>query len=82
MEILQEQGKQILNTTMIKQQFLDALKNDKNSNHLTPEQYYATSSPVAQLTPQPVPQRVSQPAPVPSSTQPSLNPSGMFKSVE
>ncbi|GHV26839.1 hypothetical protein FACS1894176_08080 [Bacteroidia bacterium] len=87
-EILQNQGKQILNTTVIKQQFLDALKNQKNPAHITPEQYYATPSAVAQPIPQPtvqpVAQRVSQPVPQPQSAliPPSPRSSGMFKPVE
>jgi hypothetical protein len=87
-EILQSQGKQILNTTVIKQQFLDELKNQKNPAHVTPAQYYATPSSVAQptlqSTVQPVPQRVSQPISQPQSAPipPSPKPSGMFKPVE
>jgi hypothetical protein len=50
MEILQSQGKRILNASEIKKQYLEEMKDKKNPEHITPEQYLSSEQPIEQPT--------------------------------
>jgi hypothetical protein len=41
-ERLEAQGKQILNASEIKKQYLEEMKDKKNPDHITPEQYFSS----------------------------------------